>query len=834
LLAGKATIGFTKPRVWTLNTQAQAVNPGALWRNFPGKLDFSAEGKGTGLDTAARFSVDVRGVRGTLREQPMRGSGAVTRDAKGWQIANADVHYGDAHMNVDGVLRDKIDAHWSISAPTLSRLFPQAHGALSLTGSATGPLKTPHVIAKLDGSQLRYEEWSASNIAIDGDVDAAGQQPSRLTASATRIGLGRPMVDSLRIVGNGMPAEHRITIDAVGMKPNARQAAQQASVIVTGNFQDQIWNAVVASTQITSSEADQAVTMAEPTKLLVSAQRAALDNMCLVIAAGRLCANGKWERNGPWEATLAGYEIPLAIVLPPSGEEAEYAGRIEGRVHASGLPDQPWQGEAGMRIIDAAIVYTPKGAEPETLQLGSGGLAATATSEKVEFSFGVQAFTDTFLYANAHLQRDGSNDLLHIPLTGDMRGRAGDANILPLLFPDIDHAAGVLTGNANFTGSLALPEVSGRVELTDGEFDSYRVNLALRNIALGADVASNSLNFSGHGKAGDGQLEMNGHFSWHDGASSGALSLRGTNLLIADLPEYRVVASPNLKFTIDGNRLDAAGEVTIPSALVQPAKLTGAVRASADARYADETVEEREGRLVVHGDINIKMGDDVRVDAFGLQGRILGGVSTVTQTGEDPVGRGELSVDDGRYEAYGQKLGINRGRLLFEASPLDDPGLDIEARRDIDAVTVGLNVRGTLQEPRITFFSDPSMPQTQIVSYLLVGKSMDTVASTDTGTINSARSSMAMQGGGLIASQLGHRIGIEEVGVESSTDTSGQTNTALVLGKFLSPRLFISYGISLTESINTLKLRYTLSDKWVLKTEAGEFQSADVEYSIER
>jgi translocation and assembly module TamB len=72
------------------------------------------------------------------------------------------------------------------------------------------------------------------------------------------------------------------------------------------------------------------------------------------------------------------------------------------------------------------------------------------------------------------------------------------------------------------------------------------------------------------------------------------------------------------------------------------------------------------------------------------------------------------------------------------------------------------------------------------------------------------------------------------VGVESSTRTSGQTNTALVLGKFLSPRLFISYGISLTESINTLKLRYTLSDKWILKLEAGEAQSADAEFRIQR
>jgi translocation and assembly module TamB len=756
------------------------------------------------------------------------------REAKGWQVSNADVRYGDAHLTLDGTLRDTIEARWSLTAPSLQRLLPQANGSLNTSGTANGLVKAPHVVAKIDGTNLQYQDWTVGRVLLDGDIDASGAQPSRLNASATRVGKGGPLLESIRVAGEGTAAAHRINLDVTGIPEGAGDAPPTASLSVTGKLEQQVWNATIQTTQIAVGEPLQNITIADATHVMVSSDRAELDNLCLVIAAGRLCSSGKWERNGPWEGTIAGYEIPLAILLPPSGEEADYAGRIEGRVHASGLPGKPWIAEAGMRIIDAAIVYTPQGAEPETLQLGTGGLAATATPERVEFSFGLQAFTDTFLYANARLQRDGSNDLLHIPLVGDMRARAGDANILPLAFADIDHAAGVLTGNANFTGTLAQPEVSGRLELTDGEFDSYRVNLALRKLNLRADIASNGLDFTGTGRAGEGQLELDGRFRWVDRKSNGTLNVRGTNLLVADLPEYRVVASPDLHFKIDGNQIDATGDVNIPSALVQPAKLTGAVRTSADARYTDEHDDERDSRFITRGDIHIKMGDDVRVDAFGLQGRILGAVNTITKTGEDPIGRGELNVAEGRYEAYGQKLGINRGRLLFESSPLDDPGLDIEARREIETVTVGLNVRGTLQEPRITFFSDPSMPQTQIVSYLLVGKPVDSIQSGDTTQVNSARNALAMQGGGLIASQLGRRLGLEEVGVESSIGNSGETNTALVLGKFLSPRLFISYGISLTESINTLKLRYTLSDRWVLKTEAGEDQSADVEYSIEK
>ena len=58
--------------------------------------------------------------------------------------------------------------------------------------------------------------------------------------------------------------------------------------------------------------------------------------------------------------------------------------------------------------------------------------------------------------------------------------------------------------------------------------------------------------------------------------------------------------------------------------------------------------------------------------------------------------------------------------------------------------------------------------------------------------------------------------------------------TSLVLGKYLSPRLYISYGISLAESINTIKMRYTLGDRWTLRTEAGKERSAEIVYTIEK
>lgn len=833
-LSGNGQLQFAQPRAWRVMTRTTNVNPAGLFKDFPGSINMTANASGEGFDKKALFTADVSDLRGTLRGQSIQGRGFVQRDRRGWTVRGANLGLADARLTLDGIWKDTIEANWSLNVPSLDLLLPKASGRIVSKGQANGPLKSLHITGDLDAQEIRYQQWQAGQITINGDVDASGKSPSRLVASANRVGAGEPLIENMQLSGEGTALEHLISMNVTGAAATPRDTPPSAEMQIAGAYDQKVWNATVTTTKLVTGKADDKISIAEPAKVTASSDRAQLDNFCLIAGAGRICASGKWERDGDWEGTVSGYEIPLALLLPPAGEEAEYGGRIEGRVHAFGTPDQPWQGEAGMRIIDAAIIYRPQGAEPETLNLGTGGLAATAKPDRIDFSFGVQAFTDTFLFANAHLDRNGGNDFMHLPLTGDMRARAADANILPLVFTEVDNAAGLLTANANISGTLAEPEINGRVELSKGELDSYRVNFALRELNLVADLASNGLDFRGTGRAGEGQLQTEGRFTWHEGKSQGTLHLRGENLLVADLPDYRVVASPDLRFGIDSKQVNVSGDVVIPSARVQPNQITGAVRASDDARYIHETEAERAGRMTVHSEVKVTIGDDVRVDAFGLQGRLAGAVGTTVHTGEIAVGRGELSVIDGRYEAYGQKLEINKGQLLFEASPLDDPGLDIEARRKIETVTVGLNVRGTLQEPRLSFFSDPTMPQTQIVTYLLTGKAPDSITGTDTATMASARDTLTVQGGGLLASQIGRRLGLEEVGVESSMDSDGSANTALVLGKFLSPRLFISYGISLTESINTLKLRYTISDKWVFKTEAGANQSADFEYTIEQ
>jgi len=195
------------------------------------------------------------------------------------------------------------------------------------------------------------------------------------------------------------------------------------------------------------------------------------------------------------------------------------------------------------------------------------------------------------------------------------------------------------------------------------------------------------------------------------------------------------------------------------------------------------------------------------------------------------TGTGEIIIHEGRYRAYGQRLDIEDGRLLFTGSSLDNPGLDVRAIRRVNEITVGLQVGGRLQQPQIELYSIPAMDQTDMLSYLILGRPMETTNSSESQMMSQAALALGLAGGDSLARQVGDQFGLDEMRVESN-DTGDQAS--LVVGRHLSPDLYVSYGVGLVEAINTLRLRYRLAERWHVQVESGEYQGADLLFTIER
>ena len=94
-----------------------------------------------------------------------------------------------------------------------------------------------------------------------------------------------------------------------------------------------------------------------------------------------------------------------------------------------------------------------------------------------------------------------------------------------------------------------------------------------------------------------------------------------------------------------------------------------------------------------------------------------------------------------------------------------------------------------------------------------------------------AASSMGIKGGNFLAEHIGSLFGLQEARIQSGSTLQ---ESSLVLGKYLSPRLYISYSVGFAEAVNQLQIRYQLSRRWTLQTETGLQTGADLLYTLER
>ena len=86
-----------------------------------------------------------------------------------------------------------------------------------------------------------------------------------------------------------------------------------------------------------------------------------------------------------------------------------------------------------------------------------------------------------------------------------------------------------------------------------------------------------------------------------------------------------------------------------------------------------------------------------------------------------------------------------------------------------------------------------------------------------------------------MADNIRDKIGLDEFTLESQETSTGSEQAALVIGKYLTPELYISYGIGLFEPLSTVRMRYSLTERWHLETQStGTESGGDIIYAIER
>ena len=810
-LAVRGTLAWLPVKRWSVQLRGSGIDPGEVRPALRGRIGFALHATGEGFGATAPLRVHIEQLSGRVRGQAASGGGRIARDQGIWSFQHLRVDLGRSRLALDGRVGHHVSLRVAL-AGDLHLLSAADRGRIDVAGSIDGPLAAPQVRASVRGSALRVGANSLASLAAHIDFDPTSQRPSNVTVQLRELRSRHRQLRSLDFALSG-PVSHlvaRLEANAPGLRVAAK---------ADGSFAEGVFNGQVTALNVTGPQSLQ-LHERQAASLLLSRARSELGALCLDGTPGALCTGATWTP-GAWSAYVTASALPLATLTAGMTPTVEYQGTIDTHIELTGGAGRPVEGTLRMSLADGVLSRRLVSGRIEHTSIGSGLLLATARPGVIQAQASLSSGAIGSLEATVDVGRDVA-DWHDMPLKGTVRVQTARLNLISLYLPGVDAVSGVLVADATVGGTVADPHLSGSARIVNASADLYRTNLQMRGLALTAQLVDGGLRVDGTAHIGKGSLHVEGQMGWRDSRPTGVLHLRGSDLRVVDLPEARIDASPSLDFSLADRRIDVTGTVFISHARITPRNFSGAVHASSDQVIVGEESAGTRRRYQVASAITFDLGNDVNIDTMGLTGNLSGRINVRSGFGQGTTATGELFVQKGEYSAYARQLSIQSGRLFFRGGPIDNPGLEIRAVRRYPDVTAGINVSGTLKQPQVSFFSNPALSQSQIMSLILSGgggslQALQTSAAAQTQQTTAA-SELLAQGGAILAQQLGSRIGLPDVSLQ--TDLNNQTS--LVLGKYLSPRLYVSYGVGLTEQLSAVRLRYSIGKHWTIRVEGGQ------------
>jgi translocation and assembly module TamB len=270
--------------------------------------------------------------------------------------------------------------------------------------------------------------------------------------------------------------------------------------------------------------------------------------------------------------------------------------------------------------------------------------------------------------------------------------------------------------------------------------------------------------------------------------------------------------------------------VLIPKARITPKQLPASTRSTSSDLVVLNEKHEQQAIQSLGPDIQVtlRLGEDVHFSGFDFSAYIDGHLEVIGHPQQAMIGNGQLLIRDGRYQTHHTTLTVERGRINFSQSPIDNPALNIRTVRQIDDVQVGVEIGGRAQEPTLKLFSTPSMPQKDILSYLATGEALDTGSFSTRGALTS----LGVLGTNMLAGDLGKELGIDEIALESDSDDIKDSKVRL--GKHISENLSIGVRVGLDPEDTEVTAAYRFDRHWEVDASTSLASSAlDAKFTID-
>ena len=830
---------------------------------------------------------------GWIRRHNDRLSGVVSAQARGLAAKGLEI----AAADLSAAVADQEKSPLSVNA-TFHKLRYQGFTADTLTLQAKGTLSRHALTAAL--RRGRYEahldlsgayhrgSWQGKVLRLDG-TDSVGPwrlvQPATLSIAANSLSF-EPMIftgrgsETLKLSGK-MALESLTGSLALnwGDLNLARTNAWTNQELLTGTSNGDIHLNLLPRNQIdltgkfslsgTLQAQGQSVNIRQSEITLKANEQGTRAGLNIHLAQGGTL-QGTFSSSSPARLSLPdegnlnlhwqGFDLtPFSTWLPG---RAKLEGKMSGEMSGKLLPNRRfdlkgqtalaqskihWQGQKGdvsVDLRDASITWVWR---EDAL---SGDIHTTmAEYGKLQgkFHWPIAARFPVVMNTRESLQAS---------LTGQVREKGA----LSVLFPGlVQESRGELDVNLKMSGSWSEPLIEGTVNLSKAGAYLPTAGISIKDAQIAARLVRDTIHIDSF-RAVSGQGYIDGSAAIHlNGLQVVNFEgrLNGERFQTIYFPELQIQSSPKLTFAGTPEKISIRGEVLLPAVQIIGAQSQGPVEASPDVVREGKT-KPRAQKLPVNLDVQVKMilGDQIQFKASGIDAQLGGQLDLQFQDPAKITSRGEIRVVKGRFRTYGVNLEIVRGRLFYAGGLINQPMLDILAWRKVGDIHAGVLVSGTLQNPLTKLYSEPPMPDMDILAYIVLGHPLGSDAQQASLLATAASALLSARQSEDLLSQIKTRLGLGSLDI--STDSPAQngymgykriyttptgaggintagsvSETMLVVGKYLTPKLYISYGRSLFSGGNLFFLRYDLSKSWQIETQTGQESGIDIYYKLE-
>ncbi|GGY33960.1 hypothetical protein GCM10008098_29150 [Rhodanobacter panaciterrae] len=835
VVQANGTLTLQPAFAWQAEASADRFDPGQLFAGWNGALDFDIASHGTLPKDGPDATLEIRKLAGKLRDRSIGGNGKLHLSSNEVIDGQLELASGSSTVKLDARPGTENNAELQLAVASLGDWLPNASGHLDGHFTIRGRQPRLSINGQLHGQSLAWQQQKVDTLQLIVGLPDISRLAGKLDLQTSNVHLQGLTFQHFNLLAEGSEGDHRLSVDARGTQLSGKLALH-------GALKGSAWNGTLATLDL-EPQGMPGWRLQQPSQLSYHDGAMSLSELCLSAGDPQLCVAAKQDKPGNLDASYRLHALPLALLLNAAGD-ADLPMRADGILEGNGKIRRnaagALSGNASISSAQGSITYIDRADAPllryDQLRLNA---ELSPASQRIDVHSGL----DDGGRLDGQITISGAQQTLG----GQLDLRLNNLAFIELFSSEVANIKGGADGNFRFAGTLKQPAITGQANVREfaAEVPSAGLKLTQGRLSVSTIDARQFL-VNGSVQSGKGTLAINGTASLGtDSTGQGsqtAITLKGSQFTAADIPAAKVVISPDLTLKQDAKGIDIGGGLTIDSADVNTEKLpgAGATKASPDVVVIDQKQQEQAAsKLPISALVKVDLGRKTHVVGMGLDGRVTGLLTVSERPGRATTGQGQLAVD-GTYRAYGQNLQIQRGQLLFASTPIDNPGLNIRAVRKLnpnatidEGQEVGLLVSGTAQRPILTVFSNPVMEQSDALSYLITGKPLSEVKGGEGSMVSAAAQALGSAGGDLLAKRIGSKLGVDDIGVSSNEALGG--SSAFTVGKYLSPRLYLSYGVGLFEPGEVITLRYRFGKRWNFEAQqATDFSRASLNYRFEK